>query len=205
MNLNEIKKSIPLLLLYSRLIFAVIILFVTITEPLHSSAIVLILMCTGIITDIFDGIIARSLKISNPGFRLLDTIFDLFFYLSILFFIYSINSAAIKENSLFIFCILGLEVLMYVISLVRFGKFPSPHSILSKFWGIYIVIEFTLLILGIEGLHFTIALIFGLLVHIDRVLIYILLRKWDHDIPSSYHAILLRQGKKINRKKIFNG
>ncbi len=101
--------------------------------------------------------------------------------------------------------IFSLEAFMYATCLFRFNKLPSPHAILSKFWGIYLVIEFTLLILGIKGSHFTIALILGLIAHADRVLIYMFLKEWDHDIPSFYHAIQLRMGRPIQRKKIFNG
>jgi CDP-diacylglycerol--glycerol-3-phosphate 3-phosphatidyltransferase len=162
-------------------------------------------MYTGIITDIFDGIIARKLNVSTEKFRLLDTIFDLIFYFSILFFISKINPFALSKNLLLIVIILILESLMYIISLTRFRKLPSPHAILSKFWGLYLIIEFSLLIIGVSGYHFTIALLVGTIVHIDRVLIYICLRQWDHDIPSCYHAIQLRQGKTISRKKIFNG
>ena len=64
------------------------------------------------------------------------------------------------------------------------------------------MVGFSLLIIGISGYHFKIALVFGLIAHIDRVLIYILLRQWDHDIPSSYHAYMLRQGKQILRNKL---
>lgn len=162
-------------------------------------------MYLGILADVFDGIIARKLNISTENFRLLDTIFDLLFYLSILIFILSINRQAITDNLQLILIILTLEGFMYFISLARFGKLPSPHAIMSKFWGIYIVIEFTLLILGVKGNHFTIALFFGLMVHTDRLLIYCLLRSWDHDIPSAYHTLLLRQGKPIKRNKMFNG
>ena len=162
-------------------------------------------MYLGILADVFDGIIARKLNISTENFRLLDTIFDLLFYLSILIFILSINRQAITDNLQLILIILTLEGFMYFISLARFGKLPSPHAIMSKFWGIYIVIEFTLLILGVKGNHFTIALLIGILVHADRVLIYCFLRNWDHDIPTSYHALLLRRGMSIKRNKMFNG
>ena len=162
-------------------------------------------MYAGIIGDIFDGIIARKFNLSTDRFRLLDTIFDLLFYLSLLFFILSINYQAIIDNLQFILCILTLEGLMYLISWARFGKLPSPHAIMSKFWGLYIVIEFTLLIIGLQGNHFTIALYIGIIVHLDRLLIYILLKQWDHDIPSCYHALLLRQGRPMKRKKLFNG
>ncbi|MEI6021437.1 MAG: CDP-alcohol phosphatidyltransferase family protein, partial [Bacteroidota bacterium] len=65
--------------------------------------------------------------------------------------------------------------------------------------------EFSLLILGINGIHFKIALIIGAFVHIDRLLIYLLLKKWDHDIPSTFHAYQLSRGKNIRRNKLFNG
>ncbi len=199
------KNQIPKILLYSRLVFFFIIIGITFLKISNSEIIILILIYAGIIADIFDGIIARRLNISTESFRLLDTIFDLLFYFSILFYIFSINREAVIENRKLIICILSLEAMMYLISWIRFRKLPSPHAILSKFWGLYLIIEFTLLILHIGGIHFTVALIIGLIAHIDRVLIYTLLKKWDHDIPSSYHALLLRQGKEIKRRKLFNG
>jgi CDP-diacylglycerol--glycerol-3-phosphate 3-phosphatidyltransferase len=199
------KKYIPIILLYSRLFFVFIIICLTIFQSTHSVVIVLSLMYIGVVADIFDGIIARKLNVSTENFRILDTIFDLLFYCSIVLFIYTINSKPFYENALLISTIFILEFLMYFICLIRFKKFPSPHAIISKFWGLYLLIEFTLLIIGVTGKHFTIALIFGIIVHVDRLLIYMLIINWDHDIPSCYHAFQLKQGKTITRNKLFNG
>lgn len=199
------NKFIPKILLYSRLVFAFILLLLTVYQPNYVRFIVLLLLYLGVISDIFDGIIARKLNISTDNFRVLDTIFDMLFFFSILIFIYSVDQKSLYENRYLISIIFSLEMLMYLFSLIKFKILPSPHSILSKFWGLYMVIEFTLLIVGVKGNHFTIALIYGIVVHFDRFLIYLLLKKWDHDIPSSYHAFLLRQGKTITRNKIFNG
>jgi CDP-diacylglycerol--glycerol-3-phosphate 3-phosphatidyltransferase len=199
------KKHIPIILLYSRLFFVFIIIYLTIFQSANAASIVLSLMYTGIITDIFDGIIARKLNVSTGNFRILDTIFDLLFYCSIFLFVYTVNPGPFSQNILFVSIILMLEFLMYFTSLIRFKKFPSPHAIISKFWALYLLIEFTLLIIGVPGNHFKIALIFGLMAHIDRLFIYLLIRNWDHDIPSCYHAFQLRQGKTITRNKIFNG
>ncbi len=177
----------------------------TFVDSFNAKYFVLILMHTGVIADIFDGIIARKLNISTTSFRVLDTIFDLLFYLSILVYIASTNSHAISNNTLLIVIIISLEGLMYIVSFIRFKKAPSPHAILSKFWGLYIIIEFTLLIMGVAGNHFTIALCFGVIIHTERVLIYSILKQWDHDIPTVYHALQLKQGKQIVRRKIFNG
>ena len=195
---------VPIALLYSRLVFAVIIISLSIMGNFDQNGIVIWLMYIGILTDIFDGIIARKLEISTDSFRIQDTVFDLIFYLSVLGYIIFSNVQQIYSNLILISIVLLLELLMYIISLTRFRKLPSPHAILSKFWGIYIVIEFTLLLLKVEGNHFSIALFIGIFVHLDRVLIYSILRKWDHDIPSSYHALLLREGKDIKRNRIFN-
>jgi phosphatidylglycerophosphate synthase len=200
-----LKLYIPKILLYSRLAFCLVVVIFTFQGFENSKGIVLFLLYAGVVADIFDGIIARKLNISTAKFRLLDTVFDLLFYLSILSFIASIQFEQIKHHRTIILVILLLEALMYTISLIRFKKFPSPHAILSKFWGLYLVIEFSLVILDVKGNHFLIALIIGLFVHMDRVLIYVFLRTWDHDIPSSYHAFLLWQGKPITRHKLFNG
>jgi phosphatidylglycerophosphate synthase len=200
-----LKHALPKILLYSRLCLAFAICLIALFYKDKSNLIVITLLYVGILTDVFDGIIARRLNISTDNFRLLDTVFDLMFYLSVLFYICIVNPTPLSENIVLISSIFILESLMYLISLLRFRKLPSPHAILSKFWGIYLVIEFTLLILGVTGSHFHYALIAGTLVHIDRVLIYTFLRKWDHDIPSCYHAYLMRQGKTIVRRKLFNG
>lgn len=199
------KNKIPKLLLYSRLFFALLIITITLYPLINSKIIILIIMYLGILTDIFDGIIARKLNISTENFRVLDTVFDLLFYFSILFFIISINQNVFFDNKIVIIIILVLEFLMYIISLLRFGKLPSPHAILSKFWGLYIIIEFSLILCQVKGTHFFIALIIGVFVHLDRVLIYILLKNWEHDVPSSYHALMIRQGRNIKRIKLFNG
>ena len=199
------KYHIPKILLYIRLVFAVIVIILSITGSFGNNDLVLLLMYLGVITDVFDGIIARKLEISTTSFRVQDTVIDLLFYLSVLGYIASSNFQMIYDNLILIIIILSLELLMYVISMTRFRKLPSPHAILSKFWGIYIVIEFTLLLLQVEGNHFSIALCIGIFVHLDRVLIYSILKKWDHDIPSSYHALLIRGEKDIKRNRIFNG
>ncbi len=199
------KIYIPKILLYSRLVFAIIVLALTFSERTHASIVVILLMYLGILSDVFDGIIARKFNISTINLRVEDTVIDLFFYISILGYVATTNPQSIIANIVLLVMVFSLEFLMYSICLIRFKRFPSPHAVLSKFWGIYIIVELTLLLLRVEGSHFRIALLIGLLVHLDRVLIYVLLKKWDHDIPSSFHANKLRQGIAIKRHKLFNG
>lgn len=199
------KNAIPHLLLYSRLVVAIFIFLNTYLIQSENPILILALMYYGILSDIFDGIIARQIGVSTKSFRQLDTIFDLLFFFSIFYYISVHTPNFYEDYGTFISIILILEASMYLISFLRFKKAPSPHSIPSKFWGILLIIEFSLLILQVSGNHFHVALVYGAFVHLDRVLIYSLLKKWDHDIPTSYHAYLLRKGRTITRKKLFNG
>lgn len=58
---------------------------------------------------------------------------------------------------------------------------------------------------GHAGIPFFLVVFFGIVGHIDVYLIIYFLPKWTHDVPSSYHAYLIREGKSIKRHKLFNG
>ena len=197
-------KRIPELLIYLRLLIAIFFLLARAFPNAINIPIILTLLYLGILSDVFDGIIARKVNIATEKLRVIDTIVDLLFYASIFYYTYLNNQQTFQSNLALIICILILELGMYFTSIMRFRKLPSPHAILSKFWGLYLVVELTLLLLKIPGMHFYIALWIGLIVHLDRFLIYSLITQWEHDIPSSYHALLLRKGYNIKRFSLFN-
>jgi CDP-diacylglycerol--glycerol-3-phosphate 3-phosphatidyltransferase len=73
---------------------------------------------------------------------------------------------------------------------------------LSKIWGITLLIAFTSLIgFNHAGIPFATAIVMGLISHIDRILITLILQRWSHDIPSAYHAYLIRKGVEFKRNK----
>ena len=57
----------------------------------------------GVISDIFDGIIARKLNVSNEKLRVLDTLFDLIFYASIISYIFKNKPHLLFNNQFLIF------------------------------------------------------------------------------------------------------
>ncbi len=98
-----------------------------------------------------------------------------------------------------------MEVACYVISLVRCKKETCTHAFLSKLWGITLLIAFTCLIgFNHAGIPFTLAIITGLISHIDRILITLILPKWTRDIPSAKPAYLIRKGIKLKRIDLLN-
>lgn len=98
-----------------------------------------------------------------------------------------------------------MEGMCYLISIMKFGKETCTHAYLSKMFGVTLLIAFTSLIgFNHAGIPFFTAIVFGLISHVDRILIALILPKWTHDIPSFYHAYLIRNGIEFKRNKLFN-
>ncbi|WP_374164562.1 CDP-alcohol phosphatidyltransferase family protein [Arcticibacter sp. MXS-1] len=74
-------KKIPLFLILFRLLAGFLIIILAFLQPLHFRAILLVLLATGLLSDILDGIIARSLGVSGEMLRRLDSSADQVFWL----------------------------------------------------------------------------------------------------------------------------
>lgn len=198
-------KTIPYLLILLRFLSAIAILYLGYFIGETSRALIVILMYFGLLTDIFDGIIARKVGVSSEKLRRLDSQTDLVFWLAIGFATYWLNSEIIKDHWKSISLIFGMETLCYIISFWKFGKETCTHAWLSKLWGLSLLIAFTFLIgFSTANWAFYLCLILGLISHIDVILIILILPKWQFDVPSSYHAWKIRQGKSIKKSVLLN-
>ena len=198
--------NIPILLILLRLILAPIILAIAYFIGDSAKSTILVLMYLGLISDILDGIIARKQNISSAKLRRMDSQTDMIFWLSIGFATWILYPKLISDNAIMIWTILAMEVACYVISLIRFRRETCTHAFLSKLWGITLLVAFTSLIgFNHAGIPFALAIIMGLISHIDRILITLLLPKWTHDIPSAYHAYLIRKGIPFKKNRYLNG
>ena len=198
-------KNIPYLLILSRFITAFVILYLGYYVGESASKYILSLMYFGILTDIFDGIIARKTGISSEKLRRLDSQTDLIFWLSLGFASYFLNPELIKGEWHGILLIFIMEALCYVVSIWKFGKETCTHAFLSKMWGLSLLLAFTYLI-GFQeaGWAFNLAIILGLISHIDVILIILFLPQWQYDVPSCYHALKIRNGKQRKKSIFFN-
>ncbi len=171
-----------------------------------SKPVILVLMYLGLISDILDGIIARKQHLSTAKLRRFDSQADMIFWLSIGFATWILYPQLISDNKIAIWAILAMEISVYVISILKFKRESCTHAFLSKLWGITLLIAFTSLIgFNHAGIPFYAAIIMGLISHVDRILITLILPAWTHDIPSTYHAYLIRKGKNFKRNTFLNG
>ncbi|GHN00917.1 CDP-alcohol phosphatidyltransferase [Cytophagales bacterium WSM2-2] len=199
------KKHVPISLILFRLVLAPVILGLVFFLREESRVIVLILMYLGLLSDILDGIIARHLNVSSPTLRRFDSQADMIFWVSIGVSTWMLYPELISQNAIPITIIFIMEGMCYAISLIKFKKETCTHAFLSKLWGITLLIAFTSLIgFNHAGFPFMLAIVFGLISHIDRILITLILPHWTHDIPSFYHAFLIRKGVDFKRNKLLN-
>ncbi|KUJ50631.1 CDP-alcohol phosphatidyltransferase family protein [Chryseobacterium sp. JAH] len=198
-------KTIPYLLIAIRFLFAPLIFSLAYLNGEKSGVLILTLMFVGLLTDIFDGIIARKVGVSSEKLRRLDSQIDLVFWLSLGFAAYFINPEVIQNHWQSIALIFIMEALCYIISIIKFKKETCTHAWLSKIWGISLLIAFTYLI-GFQqaGWAFHLTIILGIISHIDVILIILILPMWQYDVPSFYHAWNIRKGKPRKKSTLFN-
>lgn len=199
-------NRIPLALIYFRLLAGIIIYLLAMIFGIPAVPWMTALVLMGFISDILDGIIARKLGVSTLELRKLDSIIDRIFWFLILAACWLLYPHFIASKVILILIVVTLEGIVYALSLAKFNKIPSPHNFLSKLWGITIVLTLTEIVLtGSSSFLFNSMIIVGVISRVDSLMIHILLKKWDHDIPSLYHAYLLRIGKSFRRSELLNG
>lgn len=198
-------KRLPLLLIAFRFLLAPAMLYLGYFYKSTYRQLIVAMLVTGLLSDIFDGIIARKQNTSTTTFRRLDSQTDMIFWLSAGFTAWFIWPDVIRTNQQVVYILLGMEALCYLVSFLRFSKETCSHAYLSKFWGLTLLAAFIDLILnGHAGFLFYFCLMAGIISHLDRIMITLLLPKWQHDVPSAYHAWLIRKGKSFRRYSLFN-
>lgn len=89
-------------------------------------------------TDFFDGIIARKFNQKSEIGKALDSIADLFFYISTAWFIHALYPEYIASNATLLKIFFALLGLSFVVSAIRCGKPILMHTYLLKLNAILI-------------------------------------------------------------------
>lgn len=199
-------KQLPFVLVYSRLPAGTIIVLLAWLTPSYYKEWIVALMVYGLVSDFFDGFIARRVGASTERLRRLDSGIDQFFWLCIIAATVLIAPEFYKDNWWQVGLLALAESVAYVISYIRFRKEVATHAIASKIWVLTLLLMFTQLVLsGSSTWGFQLCFWVGLVSRLEIIGILLIIPEWVNDVPSIYHAVQLRQGKEIKRNKIFNG
>lgn len=200
------KNKIPIILIYNRLLIGLIIIPLSFLQIDHYQFFAITLLIIGLLTDIFDGIVARHLGISTENLRRSDSTVDQIFFVCFVIACYIQFPIFFEINATKIAIILGMEALTYVVSFIKFKKEIATHSIGAKIWTLFLFAMLIEVIFHCESVTlFYFCFWVGILTRIEIIAIILILKNWTHDIPTFFHALKLRQGKEIKRNKLFNG
>lgn len=193
-------RTVPKILMIFRLLLAPLSIILSYHYGERCVPMLVLILCLGLISDILDGSIARKYQVATENLRRMDSFIDIIFWLSLAISTGIVRPGIIEANLIFIVGLVILEGISALISLLRFGKEASTHAYSSKFWGITLFLAL-ISILGFNygGFFLYLTIIVGYISYVDVLLILILLPHWMHDVPSFFHAYLIR--KKINLKK----
>ncbi len=187
-------KAIPIALIYLRLLLGFIIVACSIFQVVHYSIIAIVLLTIGLLSDIFDGIIARHLNISTQKLRRLDSTIDQIFFISVAIATYIQCPQFFKTNATKLIILFSIEVLAYLVCFLKFKKEIATHTIGAKFWTLFLFSTLIEIILHCQSrVLFELCFWFGIVTRLEIIVIILALKKWTNDVPTLFHAIKLRK------------
>lgn len=200
------KYKIPMALIIARFFIGIIIVILSCVEVECYKTIVISLLAIGVLTDVFDGIIARRLNVSTQSLRRWDSTVDQLFFISVIAATYLKYPEFYEVHWVKIALLVSIELMTYVVSFLKFKKEIATHSIGAKIWTLFLFT--TLVDVIIEGNSMVLFELFfwiGMLTRLEIISINLILKTWTNDVPTFVHALKLRQGKPIKRNRFFNG
>ena len=199
-------KKLPKALILYRFFMAFVLVALSYWKSPHYPLWATLILATGLLSDVFDGMIARKHGVSTEKLRRLDSSVDQVFFGAAGLATYLHATEFFKTNWVLIAILMGAEIGIYLISYVRFKKEVATHSIGAKIWLLSL---FALLIQlswkQDAGWVFYLCFWLGMITRIEIALILLILKEWTNDVPSVFQAIKLRKGEAIKRNKLFNG
>ncbi|WP_428149271.1 CDP-alcohol phosphatidyltransferase family protein [Brevundimonas sp.] len=146
-----------------------------------------VLLSLGVLSDIFDGVLARRWNVSTPALRTWDSRADVAFWAC------AFGALIVsRPDWLAVLCpaialFVALEAANHGFSFYRFGREASPHHYLSKAFGLALwLFVGTAFVTGRLQPLFGVAATIGVLSQVEAFLITARLRAWRCDVPSVF-------------------
>lgn len=131
-----------------------------------------ILLCISLVSDILDGNIARIFKLQTNFGAALDNLADICTIAMALLGMFLFRWDDLKPHSLMLYIFLGIFILSYIVSFIRFRKIPGLHlySAVSAGYaqGIFF---FVLFVSGFYAWLYYLVMIWGIIAYTEKILV----------------------------------
>jgi phosphatidylglycerophosphate synthase len=204
--MGYLTSKIPISLIYSRLFIGFLLVGLSFFQVPYYGLVAVVLLIVAVLTDVLDGVLARRLGVSTQRLRRLDSSIDQIFWLLVVLSSYVAFPAFFMEYGRQLKLLLALEALTYIACFLKFKKEVATHTFAAKAWVLVMLATLVQLCLsGHSGWLFQLCFYVGILSRLEIIAIIVAMNTWASDVPTLYHAMLLRRGKNIRRHKLFHG
>jgi CDP-diacylglycerol--glycerol-3-phosphate 3-phosphatidyltransferase len=187
------KMRIPAVMVSFRAALGPVVLLLSAVQSSHIGAFIAAAIVLALLSDVFDGLLARLWEVDTENLRRWDTRADTFFYLCVLIAVLVRHPAAIMERWPLVTALIAAEAVQHLFALHKFGRHASYHSVLSKIWGLLMAAAMiSILGFDLDGWFIDLTLGWGILCNVQGIAMSLLLPTWHRDVPSLFHAIRLR-------------
>lgn len=145
------------------------------------------LLLAGMLSDLFDGVLARKFGVSTPWLRRFDSLTDDLFYICILIATWLAAGDVIRSCLPSVAALLASEALCIGTSLIRFRALPATHCYSAKAYGLALFLAFlAVLSLGAGTWVVWVLTGFGLVANAEVMAVLLLSTKPPVDVPSVF-------------------
>ena len=152
------------------------------------------LLLAALLSDVVDGLIARSFSFTSKLGSSLDTLADALLWVAAIVGIWRFHPALLTEYWLVIVPVLGFWVLEHVLAFLRYGKLTSFHTYATRAGaytlGIFIM---SLYLWGLQPWLLYLAAALSILGNLEELIIIALLPNWTPDVRGLYWVLEQRE------------
>jgi phosphatidylglycerophosphate synthase len=192
MDEREIKNAVPWLMIVGRALGCPLIL-VAAWRGWAGGWLGLIVVAA-LLSDIYDGILARRWGGETEQLRMSDSIADTIFYLGVVGALWLREPQVLLGNWRLLVGLFAIEGFRYVFDFAKFRKSASYHSYMAKAWGLLIAVA-VVGVLSFGGLRplIWVALGFGIVVNLEGLAMSLMLPRWKNDVKTLGRAWAFRK------------
>lgn len=152
--------------------------------------------CMGLalLSDVFDGVLARRWRLDTTALRRWDTRADTFFYACVLAIVWLRHPNALERRPLLIAALITAEVIQHVFAAAKYGRHASYHSWLSKIWGLMMASALIALLgWNLDNWFLDLTIGWGILCNVQGLAMSLIIPEWHRDVPTLFHAVKIRR------------
>src|SRR5580698_3387112 len=163
------------------------------------------MVVTALLSDIYDGVLARRWKCDTAAVRLFDSMADNVFYVGAAVALWMRQPQLMRSFEAPIGIVLGIEVFKFVFDFVKFGKPSSYHSYLAKTWGLVlattVVMSFAMHRNAVLQIAWWASLALGVIACLEGFAMSLILPEWRHDLKTLARALAARRQILLYRRR----